>query len=396
MTFTKNESVLARMNNPIKISIGIPIFRPSPSIELSLQSAFSQSRPADEIVICDNLVDRPREDALRWQSQKNVKYINSGVNIGADHNFIRAWESSESRYFLWLADDDILHPEALAYYEDQILSTRANNIVAWTGFPASHSFGRPPILNYKKPQSINDASPHRRIRSAFLRGKWNHLIYSIYDKRSVSVDFLKHAHDWPLHVRGVDWGWTFYVASLGSISIMPGITYFYNCNNWLSPTPPQVLLDSIPNSSITHNKSVLNQSEIYYLSARVRDYLVLCASHHYSEMDLCMIFDTFFTSARSLLSADASAVNLKLRIPLCRTRGAILSAYISALVGSFSDLQWDLSSEYLAYSRNTLDHSPVFRFKLALYSLMSPIVNFGDRLVPRIMSRLAKIVHVED
>jgi glycosyltransferase involved in cell wall biosynthesis len=69
-----------------------------------------------EIVLCDNCsTDATMDVATRWaQQHPQIRYFRQAHNVGALNNLLTAYRLAHGTYAIYLADDDLLIPEAVA------------------------------------------------------------------------------------------------------------------------------------------------------------------------------------------------------------------------------------------------------------------------------------------
>lgn len=286
----------------IKISVGIPIYRVGSRVEFCIQSVLNQSRPADEIVIVDNLVSRSKSCAQRWTTNPRVKYINSQQNVGAIANFLRAWDFSTHRYFTWVSDDDFLHPEALAAYELSVEQSRDYDFIAWCGLPSVfYSSGGARVTGNRFP-SFEASSFVERVSLICRYGQWNYPFYSMYDRSLLCIDWFRKFNDWPFGTSSIDWSWTYAVAAHGCIKLIPSHLYFKNQDNWAlgdDLKPKQINPSAI--NLVQYTSRILLPEEINTLSINIMSFLFVISSFQSSLVpaDINSLFHIFFLTTYS-------------------------------------------------------------------------------------------------
>lgn len=218
------------------ISIGMPIYRDGRECNFAVESVLAQSVQVSEIIISDNNPNRSKSDIYRWTRDHRVKYINTGENIGSMQNFTRAWKNSSNRYFMFLGDDDFLHPSFANSVSNHIANSESKYI-AWSFLPSVHLPNKGSIISGDIFSSIDSTSSISRFHQVRKYGQWNYLFYSVYDKSQVSIDELQSFYDaWPSYSSGIDWAWTYGIALLGSTKLIPEQLFFYCQDNWHSKT----------------------------------------------------------------------------------------------------------------------------------------------------------------
>ena len=98
------------ISDQIVLTIGIPTYNGSLTIEKTLKSIVPQLTPQIEILISDNCSEDETESIIRkyTKTYKNVNYIRNSQNIGFDRN-VDALMNKSSGGMVWiLGDDDYL------------------------------------------------------------------------------------------------------------------------------------------------------------------------------------------------------------------------------------------------------------------------------------------------
>lgn len=94
------------------VSIGVPTYNRAAGLRRALDSARAQDYPRLEIVVSDNASSdetrRVCEEAAA--ADPRVRYVRQPENVGAIRNFAEVLRRSSGEFFMWLADDDWLHP----------------------------------------------------------------------------------------------------------------------------------------------------------------------------------------------------------------------------------------------------------------------------------------------
>lgn len=151
------------------ISIGIPTYNRAPYLEGCLWSIGEQSWLKSltsldwgniEILISDDCSSDGTENLVKriiGDSDLNIKYYRRPKNLGDIANFLFLAEQATGDYFMWLGDDDRLHPEFLDKLHYCIRPTNQHNIENRL-FP-DFAFSDIVVLDknnleYRKPQSF--------------------------------------------------------------------------------------------------------------------------------------------------------------------------------------------------------------------------------------------------
>jgi len=99
--------------SPRLLSVGLPVFNGENYLESALDSVLSQTFDDFELVVSDNAsTDRTAELVLsRASADDRIRYVRHPENLGAAPNYNSTLAMSEaSRYYVWIAHDDVLYP----------------------------------------------------------------------------------------------------------------------------------------------------------------------------------------------------------------------------------------------------------------------------------------------
>lgn len=110
-----------------KITIGLPCYgRPAVFAE-ALSSILAQTKSDFILLIHENPSDSEmiRETVARLATDDpRIRYRRHAENIGIIGNFMSVLHAAETEYFMWAADDDLRHPDALASLFELLESNR--------------------------------------------------------------------------------------------------------------------------------------------------------------------------------------------------------------------------------------------------------------------------------
>ncbi len=92
-----------------KISIGVPVYNEEKFLKQALDSLLSQSYHDIEIIICDNASTDKTPEIIQefMKTHTNIKYYKEDTNKGSLHNYIKAFQLSDSKYFMWAGGHDV-------------------------------------------------------------------------------------------------------------------------------------------------------------------------------------------------------------------------------------------------------------------------------------------------
>ncbi len=97
-----------------QVTIGMPVYNASRYVTEAIDSVFAQTVTDWRLVICDNgSTDDTVEVVKRYESDPRVSVVTSDTNRGLVYNFRRAFTEADTAFYMWLSDDDLLHPTYL-------------------------------------------------------------------------------------------------------------------------------------------------------------------------------------------------------------------------------------------------------------------------------------------
>ena len=99
-----------------KLSICIPTYNRSESLNNCLNSIFLNNINLSEIEICisdNNSTDKTSEVIIDYENKLNIKYNKNIENIGVAQNILKAVEMSDSEFCWIVGDDDLILNDAI-------------------------------------------------------------------------------------------------------------------------------------------------------------------------------------------------------------------------------------------------------------------------------------------
>ncbi len=118
-----NERTIKNKEMP-KVCIGMPIYNEEKWIARALESLLAQSYPNIEIIISDNASTDRTEDICKEYMAKDcrISYYRNDTNTGIGINFIRVFQISGGKYFMWAAADDWWAPDFVKLLVEELES----------------------------------------------------------------------------------------------------------------------------------------------------------------------------------------------------------------------------------------------------------------------------------
>lgn len=111
------------IDNNILLTISIPIYNGSSTINKLLDSIFSQDTSEIEVLISNNNSTDNTESIVK--EYKNISYFYNESNVGADKNIVLSIERAKGTYVWVIGDDDYLEKDAISYVLN-VLKTNKN------------------------------------------------------------------------------------------------------------------------------------------------------------------------------------------------------------------------------------------------------------------------------
>lgn len=97
------------------VGIGLPVRNGEAHVRDAIESILAQTYTDFELVICDNnSTDETLRIATQYAVDPRVRVLTSETDIGAAANFNKAFQSTDTPLFMWVAHDDGFEPGFLA------------------------------------------------------------------------------------------------------------------------------------------------------------------------------------------------------------------------------------------------------------------------------------------
>jgi glycosyltransferase involved in cell wall biosynthesis len=163
---------------PPLVSVGIPAYNRPESLERAVRSVLDQTHSDLEVVISDDAstdAEVARVGERLGAEDTRVSYMRQPRNIGHDRNYQRVLELAQGSYFMWLSDDDRLHPR---YVERCLAALQADPglVIAW-GTARYYRDGEHVID--ERPMDLGARRPGLRVVSYFARVSVNGPLFGL-------------------------------------------------------------------------------------------------------------------------------------------------------------------------------------------------------------------------
>ena len=114
----------------LKITVGIITYNRPVFLKEAVSSVLQQSYKNFELIISNDYVDTPVTlESLGIDSDPRIKIINQNPNLGEVNNMNYLLKVAQGEWFVWLADDDLLHAEFLLLANKAISKSQVQNLV---------------------------------------------------------------------------------------------------------------------------------------------------------------------------------------------------------------------------------------------------------------------------
>jgi glycosyltransferase involved in cell wall biosynthesis len=106
-----------------EVTIAIPTFNRAEFLRDSLSSALAQDYGNVQVIVVDNASTDHTEQVVNELNDGRVRYIRQSENVGAYQNWRRCLLESDTDYFGWLQDDDVIYPTLVSSFARLLDST---------------------------------------------------------------------------------------------------------------------------------------------------------------------------------------------------------------------------------------------------------------------------------
>jgi glycosyltransferase involved in cell wall biosynthesis len=179
------------------VSIGLPTFNRARTLRRAIDSALGQTHRNIELVISDNASTDGTQALCQEYADRDprVRYVRSGINVGAVANFNATIAALRGEYATLLADDDWFDPD---YVERCLVEIRAHPDHVLVGGLARHYREDDPCGSGQRLELL-ETDPAKRIARYLAEVQDNGIYYGL-----MSAEVMKAAA--PLHeVLAGDW-----------------------------------------------------------------------------------------------------------------------------------------------------------------------------------------------
>jgi glycosyltransferase involved in cell wall biosynthesis len=152
---------------PPTLAIGLPVYNGAQFVAAALDAMRAQSYDDFELIIVDNASTDATEAVCRAQalSDRRIRYHRNARNVGPAANFNCVFGRSSSRFFKWMAHDDLHHPDYLARCMEA-LDKDPNAILAYSRAVTIDPEGTTVRKPWGAPAGLTSSRAPERFRAA--------------------------------------------------------------------------------------------------------------------------------------------------------------------------------------------------------------------------------------
>lgn len=116
----------------LKITVGIVTYNRPEFLKEAVASVLQQSFANFELIISNDYQEAAVTfESLGIERDPRVKIINQNPNLGEVRNMNHLLEIAQGEWFVWLCDDDLLHPEFLKLASQALLERQESGVVGF-------------------------------------------------------------------------------------------------------------------------------------------------------------------------------------------------------------------------------------------------------------------------
>ena len=167
------------------VSIGIPTYNRPELLKNCLSCLLNQAYLNIEIIISDNCSPNEAVPCLVAEFKKthaNIIYFRHSENIGASNNFNFVKQKATGKYFMWLADDDLISERFIEKTVNFLEQNGDYSLASGIPFRTEQKIPEPrplPIL------SLESNNKHKRLSSYIFNVADNCVFYSLFHKNQI-------------------------------------------------------------------------------------------------------------------------------------------------------------------------------------------------------------------
>lgn len=163
---------------PPLISIGIPTFNGAGRIRKALNSILAQDYPNLELIIGDNCsTDNTcavTQQVIKEHPETTIRYFRHPENLGILKNFQFTLQQATGKYFMWVADDDILEKGVLLRYA-QFLEDHPE----YVNISGKIKYWKEDKMLFDEQFTLEQDNPSARVAAFYARVRWTGMSHGI-------------------------------------------------------------------------------------------------------------------------------------------------------------------------------------------------------------------------
>ncbi|MBN9332127.1 glycosyltransferase family 2 protein [Devosia sp.] len=180
-----------------EITIGIPTYNRPAGLRQALESIEKQSLQPDKIIVSDNASTTTETEkiAAEFADKLPIQYFRQKENLGAKRNFIFLLEQADTKYFMWLADDDAFGADDTLLHLYQEIRLHQNVVMT---FPDVDVFFDEEKTHYSRgihSKIFGNCQTNWDYLRAFAGYGGGHCFYGLYDRKMLESFNLDSVFD---------------------------------------------------------------------------------------------------------------------------------------------------------------------------------------------------------
>ncbi len=165
----------------IPVCVGIPVYNGERYLAAALESLLMQTYENIKIFICDNCSTDATNSICSafMRSDRRISYIRNSHNIGGTPNYNKCFSFCDTKYFFWLAHDDVLDPYLLEKSVD-LLERSPRLGLCHSAVRMIDGSGVPIGINDNELKGAAAEEPWRRLRAVLREDPYCQSVFSLY------------------------------------------------------------------------------------------------------------------------------------------------------------------------------------------------------------------------
>jgi glycosyltransferase involved in cell wall biosynthesis len=190
----------------------MPTYNRAAPLRAAFSSVLGQSYRNLEIIVSDNASTDETAAVCRTaaSADSRMRVFRQAINIGPVANFEFVKNQATGKYFMWLADDDVVSEDYVAACVES-LERNPEHVLVHGAATYLRADG---ASSDEASFSLEQESPIRRVLAYFWRVSENAMFYGIYRREAIARCQMPN-------LLGGDWGWIADIVVEGKTAVVP-------------------------------------------------------------------------------------------------------------------------------------------------------------------------------